>query len=170
MGLAGAGRDAYAGLPRSGLASTLPLPILLPSPDSIPLEATRSFPQLRLQRLGGGTRRFCLLYEEEGFGEKRRKWKWERGRQPSPPLHLLCKPSRRVARFAGFERAAPTSPGRVTRQNFIFAPGYFTAVAGHLAHEPLRRRMATWKQMKEEPRSARAGAASIEAWRRTATH
>jgi hypothetical protein len=78
--------------------------------------------------------------------------------ESSPFNFYVC---RRVARFAGFERTAPTSPGRVTRQNFIFASGYFTAVAGHLAHA-LCRRMATWKQMKEKPRSARPGASSIE--------
>jgi hypothetical protein len=78
--------------------------------------------------------------------------------ESSPFNFYVC---RRVARFAGFERTALTSPGRVTRQNFIFASGYFTAVAGHLAHA-LCRRMATWKQMKEKPRSARPGASSIE--------
>jgi hypothetical protein len=65
----------------------------------------RSFPQLRLQRLVGGTRRFCLLYEEDGFGEKRRKWNGNGDVSRVLPLQLLCMPSRRA--LCGFRKNSP---------------------------------------------------------------
>lgn len=115
MGLAGAGRDAYAGRPRSGLASTRPLPILLPSASiSLPRQDN-----LRLWSWWPTQPCSTLRGRRE---ETTREWGGNATSAESSPshtheTHLLCVASRRA--LCGFRKKQPHPPGRVIRQSFL---------------------------------------------------